>query len=308
MTHIIPEDLPQIQQILKDAIGVSPETKDASISRLGGLTNRSYSVLTADGSQYVVRIPGEGTESMINREHERISTELACRLGVDTDLLYFGEDGAKVSRYIPNAETMTAGRMQEADSIRKVAEILRTIHHSGVNTEVPFDVFCMAAQYESIIDSHQVPLFSDYEETKQAVSAIKAWLDRSIAPELQPCHNDPLCENWVMGQDRLYLVDWEYAGMNDGMWDLAAVSIEAGYDAACDHLLLDAYFGEDKPLEIMHLLASKIFVDYLWTLWAKARVPYSGQAMEDWAVERYTRLCSFLRTFRVEAPSYGIEL
>ena len=105
-----------------------------------------------------------------------------------------------------------------------------------------------------------------------------------------PCHNDPLCENWVKS-GKMYLIDWEYAGMNDGMWDLADISIEAKYDAALDEQLLEAYFEREIDVnDRKHFLAAKIYVDYLWTLWAKARVPYDGQSMKDWALERYTRL------------------
>ena len=78
------------------------------------------------------------------------------------------------------------------------------------------------------------------------------------------------------------------------------LSIEAGYDELCDQQLLAAYLGETTSVESLHFLASKIFVDYLWTLWAKARVPYSGQAMEDWAAERYARLKIFLKNFAKE--------
>ena len=107
-----------------------------------------------------------------------------------------------------------------------------------------------------------------------------------------PCHNDPLCENWVVSDtDRLYLIDWEYAGMNDGMWDVAAVSIEAGYGHTDDERFLAAYLDHTpSDAERKHLLASKIYVDYLWTLWAKTRVPYDGQSMEEWAAMRYARL------------------
>ena len=129
--------------------------------------------------------------------------------------------------------------------------------------------------------------------------AIKAEIDKAIDIKKVPCHNDPLCENWVEGNGRMYLIDWEYAGMNDGMWDLADVSIEAGFDEACDDLLLKAYMGKEPSImDKKHFLASKIYVDYLWTLWAKARVPYDGQPMEDWAVERYTRLKSFVADYK----------
>ncbi|MDD2427862.1 MAG: phosphotransferase family protein, partial [Eubacteriales bacterium] len=242
MPEIVKTDLVQICELVKKVFGLSIELETLiGVQRLGGLTNRSYHFALAEGEELVVRIPGEGTEVLINRQNEKISTELACDLGIDAELIFFGGDGSKISKYIPAAETMTAKRLRQSDVIRQVAAVLAEIHHCGKDTGVPFEVFAMAEQYESIIKNHDVPLFADYEQTKQSVSQIKQWLDQTIRPALQPCHNDPLCENWVMGSDKLYLVDWEYAGMNDGMWDLAAVSIEAEFDAECDRELLKAY-------------------------------------------------------------------
>jgi thiamine kinase-like enzyme len=127
---------------------------------------------------------------------------------------------------------------------------------------------------------------------------IKKEIDITIAPKKVPCHNDPLCENWVESGDRLYLIDWEYAGMNDGMWDVSDVSIEAGFDAEWDKKLLTAYLGHEPTVgEQRHFLANKIYVDFLWTLWAKTRVPFDGQPMEDWAQERYARMITNINDF-----------
>ena len=80
---------------------------------------------------------------------------------------------------------------------------------------------------------------------------------------------------------------------------MADVSIEAGFDKESDKLLLTAYLQKEPTVtDEKHFLASKIYVDFLWTLWAKARVPYDGQPMEDWAVERYTRLKSFIEEYK----------
>lgn len=138
----------------------------------------------------------------------------------------------------------------------------------------------MAAGYEKIIEENSVPMFGDYAQVKAAVMAVKAQIDSVCDIQNVPCHNDPLCENWVLSadDDRLYLIDWEYAGMNDGIWDLADVSIEGVFTPENDELLLTEYLGS-KPdqNEYKHFLANKIYVDYLWTLWAKTRVPYDGQ-------------------------------
>ena len=295
MREIIEKDLPIVKELLNKALSVCDYK---AIERMGGLTNHTYRVTLEDGREFVVRIPGEGTEEMIVRRDEMVSTKLACDLGVDAKVMYFGEDGSKVTEYIADAVTMSAATICEPRHIKQVAEIFKTMHGSGADTKVPFEVFDMAAGYEKIISDMNVPMFADYDENKAKVMAIKAEIDAAVNPKKVPCHNDPLCENWVEGNGRMYLIDWEYAGMNDGMWDVADVSIEASFGEESDRLLLEEYLGRVPTLvDLKHFLASKIYVDYLWTLWAKARVPYDGQPMEDWAVERYGRMKDNIAAF-----------
>lgn len=294
--EIIREDIPKIKKLLSDVLGTE---EYSDIARMGGLTNHTYKVSVADKGEYVVRIPGEGTEEMIVRKDEMVSTKLACDLGVDAEMLYFGEDGSKVTKYIENAVTMSAETLKDPLRIKQMAEIYKKMHSCGVDTGVPFEVFEMAASYEKIIYDNNVPMFDDYNEVKEIVMNIKAEIDGAINAKKVPCHNDPLCENWVVGDGRMYLIDWEYAGMNDGMWDVADVSIEASFGEEDDAILLREYLGRDpEAIDKKHFLASKIYVDYLWTLWAKTRVPFDGQPMEDWAVERYTRLKGFIESYK----------
>ena len=294
--EIISADIPVVKELMLKALGTD---EYADLSRMGGLTNHTYKVTMNDGAEYVVRIPGEGTEEMIVRKDEMVSTKLACDLGVDAEVLYFGEDGSKVTKYIKNAITMSSETLHEQKHIEQMAEIFKKMHTCGVDTKVPFEVFEMAASYEKIIFDKNVAMFDDYDEIKAQVMKVKSEIDSAIDVKKVPCHNDALCENWVEGDGRMYLIDWEYAGMNDGMWDLADVSIEAGFDAEHDRKFLIAYLGkEPETINEKHFLANKIYVDFLWTLWAKARVPYDGQPMEDWAVERYTRLKGFIEDYK----------
>ena len=290
--EILTEDIPKIKKLLHIVFGQEEFT---DISRMGGLTNHTYKITLTDGGEYVVRIPGEGTEELIIRSNEKISTQLACDLGIDAETLYFGDDGSKVTKYIPNAITMSTELISQEKHINQVAKIFKKLHSCNADTGVPFEVFEMAAGYEKIIYDNNVPMFEDYKEKKSKVMQIKSEIDSVINIKKVPCHNDPLCENWVEGNGRMYLIDWEYAGMNDGMWDIADVSIEAGFDEECDTKLLTAYLGHTPDIvNRKNFLANKIYVDFLWTLWAKARVPYDGQPMEDWAQERYTRLKGFI--------------
>ena len=283
------KDIPLVKEILYK---VFSDDNYNDILRLGGMTNHSYKVTRNDGEEYVVRIPGEGTEELINRFDERKSTELACRLGIDSELLYFGDDGAKVMRFICDPQPISEGIMQKKENLVQAAAIFRKLHTCGIDTGVRFEVFEMVDLYERLIRKENVVVYDDYEDVKDTVYTIKKAVDATgIAPKV-PCHNDSLIGNWVIDKSgKLYLIDWEYSGMNEAMWDLACLSIEAGYTEANDRELMDAYYKRNATSdEKKRFIASKLYVDYLWTLWGLVRIPFDGSFMQEYADQRYERL------------------
>lgn len=287
MREILEKDLEQIRE-LANHIFAAEEV--SNVQRLGGMTNHTYAV-EVKGRKFLFRLPGEGTEQLINRWDEKVSSELASKIGVDAELVYFNaETGVKVSSYIDGAETMSPQSMCETKNLKEAAELFRILHTCEQDTKVPFEVFEMAEGYEKIILEHGVELYTDYVDVRKSVMDIKREMDLYPCRKV-PCHNDPLCENWVRGTERMYLVDWEYAGMNDPMWDLADLSIEAGYGDKEDELLLEVYLnGRIGKEEKLRFYANKIYLDFLWSLWGKTRVPYDGDEMEQYAFARYQRL------------------
>ena len=283
------EDLPKIKELLKK---VFPDGEYTDIERLGGMTNHSYHVTREDGKEYLVRLPGEGTEELVSRADERKSTELACKLGIDSALLYFGDDGTKIMDFINEPQEMSEEVMRRKEVLEQAAKIFHRLHTCGEDTGVRFEVFEMAAAYEDIIINNNVKLYDDYYDIKQKVMDIKEAVDANGEAPKVPCHNDSLVGNWVLDKDgKLYLIDWEYSGMNEAMWDLSCLSIEAEYTEQNDNELLEAYYDRPASLEEKkYFIAAKMYVDYLWTLWCLTRVPYDGQFMQDYADGRYDRL------------------
>lgn len=283
------EDIPKLHELMGL---VFKDTEWSGIERLGGMTNHSYKITRRDGKEYLVRIPGEGTEEMINRLDERKSTELACSLGIDSELLYFGDDGRKVMRFIKNPQPIDESVMQKDENILQAANIFKKLHSCGVDTGVRFEVFEMAALYEKIILDGGVALYDDYYDVKQTVMDIKGEVDKNGEAPKVPCHNDSLIGNWVLDENnKLYLIDWEYSGMNEAMWDLSCLSIEAVYSPENDETLLNYYYGREASIEEKkRFVAAKLYVDYLWTLWGLTRVPFDGDFMQEYADNRYIRL------------------
>ncbi|MBR4657505.1 MAG: phosphotransferase family protein [Oscillospiraceae bacterium] len=290
-------DIPQLHDLMKLVFG---DGAWKAIERLGGMTNHSYKITRADGQEYLVRIPGEGTEEMINRPDERKSTELACRLGIDAPLLYFGDDGRKVMRFIHDPRPMSEEVMRRKENLLQAAAIFHKLHNCGEDTGVRFEVFEMAALYEKIIRDGGVAFYDDYEAVKNTVMRIKAEVDKDGEAPRVPCHNDSLVGNWVLdGDGKLYLIDWEYSGMNEAMWDLSCLSIEAVYTPEDDLELLNAYYGREAGVEERkRFVAAKLYVDYLWTLWGLTRVPFDGQFMQDYADGRYDRLKKNIEAYK----------
>lgn len=290
-------DIPQIKELLCNVFG---NDQYLNIERLGGMTNHSYHITREDGNEYLVRLPGDGTEELINRLDEKKSTELACKLGIDSKLLYFDDNGKKVMEFIKNPQYMDEEVMKREDMIRQAAGIFRKLHNCKVNTGVRFEVFEMADSYEKVILDNKVKLYNDYSEIKQIVMDIKAEVDNGLEAPRVPCHNDSLVGNWVLdGEGKLYLIDWEYSGMNEAMWDLSCLSIEIGYGESEDNVLLEAYYGRQATIEEQKkFVAAKLYVDFLWTLWGLTRVPYDGDFMQEYADNRYERLKNNIRLYK----------
>ena len=291
-------DIPQIKALLAKLFDGDDEY--AEIERLGGMTNHSYKVVRNNGDAYSVRLPGEGTEELISRSDERKSTELACELDIDSELIWFGDDGTKVMRFIADPQPISEEILRRPENLTQAADIFRRLHTCGRDTGVRFEVFEMVELYEKIIRDAGVAFQSDYDETRQAVMDIKAEVDATgIAPRV-PCHNDSLVANWVIeGTGRLYLIDWEYSGMNEAMWDLSCLSIEIDCSPADDDALLEAYYQRTPTLEEKkRFVAAKTYVDLLWELWGLTRVPFDGQFMQDYADDRYARLKKNIAAYR----------
>lgn len=288
------KDIETIDRLTKEILGADGYR---ALTRLGGMTNHTYHVSTEKG-EYLLRIAGQSTEAIISRANERISNELACRLGIDAEMIYFGDDGIKIMKYLPDAVTMTPALLKQPDHIRRAAHVLKTLHSCGQDTGVHFDVIDMAQRYERFIEKNHLVLFTDQAAIKQKMMDIRSRVEMAGLIQLAPCHNDTWCENWLLCGERLYLVDWEYAGMNDPMWDLADLSLETEYDEDQDQLLLRAYFGRDAaPHELQDFWANKLYQDYFWSLWGIARIPVDGQEMQAYAARRYERLKQHLDLF-----------
>ncbi|ESZ00318.1 phosphotransferase family protein [Mesorhizobium sp. LNHC209A00] len=234
------------------------------LERLGGLTN-----LVFKAGDYCLRIPGKGTEEYINRANEAIAAREAAKAGVSPEVLHAdAASGLMVTRYIAGAETMSPDKFRERrGSPARAAEAFRKLHASGAVFPFRFELFSMIDDYLKVLSTRDVALPAGYHDVVREAESVRSALAVRPLP-LVACHCDPLCENFLDTGERMWIVDWEYSGMNDPLWDLGDLSVEGKFDANQDEELMRAYFGgEAKPAERGRIVIYKAMCDLLWTLW-----------------------------------------
>ena len=291
-------DTERVERLVRACLG---DWTVAGMERLGGMTNRSYHVTArrrADGAvqELAVRLPGPGTGQTQRRSDEARSMALACELGIDADLYYFAQrTGEKVAAFLPDVQTLHPADLRRVELLEGIARVLARLHRCGRTLEARFDPPALADAYAGLIREDGGWLPEGYEAMRARAGELYA--GRMARAALAPCHNDPLSENWLLqAGGRLYLIDWEYAGMNDPLWDLAAVALEAELPPALEQRLLAAYFGRPATREERQgVLANQVLMDYLWGLWGVMRAPWEGEALARYARSRWSRMQANLR-------------
>lgn len=272
--------------------------ESCSIQRLGGLTNLVYRV-EFGGQSVIVRIPGLGTEAYIDRAVEIHNTRVAADVGIAAKVLWADpENGVMISDCIENIETMTPTLFHSREgSPARAGAALRQLHQAPVPFEFRFELFTMIDSYLEILSKKQITLPDGYQDVVAEAAPVKQLLSERPG-DLAPSHCDPLCENFLDDGVRMWIVDYEYSGMNDPLWDLGDLSVEAGLSAAQDFEMLTAYFGATPTAaQVGRMVIYKAMCDLLWTLWGLIQHADGNPAEDFWAyaVNRFER-CQLLMT------------
>jgi thiamine kinase-like enzyme len=264
---------------------------DSPTSRLAGLTNVNHLVEVGEDG-FVLRIPGVGTGEYINREEEEVAARSAAAADVNAEVVFFDStDGLMVTRFVDGAITMNSEAFTDLGAVSRAARVLRQLHATAAPFATDFRLFAMIDEYKALLAAKGARLPDGYDDVQRRAEIVRTTLGTHPVP-LVPCHCDPLCENFLDTGERMYLIDYEYAGNNDPMWDLGDFSVEGRFSAEQDDALLRAYFGGDPPVDQRgRMVAYKALCDLLWTLWGVIQF-VNGNPVDDfwaYAVGRFER-------------------
>ena len=285
-----------VRATVADVPAFGPKADIGQIVRLASMTNQSFKV-TIDGRNYVLRIAGQGTEEYIDREADEQAARVTAQIGVGAPLVYYDrESGIQVTEFIENSAPMDPEVLRDARAIKLAADAFRRLHTCGTPFLNRFSNFEKMGEYLDVLQRRDARLPNGYFEVKQEAEAVRqAFVKADIA--LAPCHNDPAPENLVYTGNRVYIVDWEFAGNNDPMWDLADLSVETDFSEEQDSILLEVYCAGPPPEAMAaRLVINKAMAFLLWTLWGLLQEvnenpapAYHFASYWDYAMDRFTR-------------------
>ena len=247
---------------------------DVAIQPLAGLTNRSYKLSLAS-KQYVLRVPGVGTEDYIDRRQEFCNASIAAELGITPDILYFDPvSGVQLSRFVADSMALTRASLQNLATLEKVSGLLRRLHNCKRRFLGCMEAFPILDHYISLIDSES-RVSIELCALRKEVEAARTVLTPSTMA-WRPCHIDPTPANFLLS-DRadgncLFLLDWEYSAMSEALWDLGCLAIEANFNEAQDSALLEFYYGAATPPLMSRLTLYKILLNIVSAAWGAVQL------------------------------------
>ena len=272
--------------------------ENTSVERLGGLTNRNYRI-DCDSGSYVLRLAGEGTGDYIDREAELYNASIASAAGVNAEIVHFDTgSGTMICRYIDHGITLDAAGFRDAGVLTRTGRSFRQLHDCGNDFKGRFELFEQVDAYLNVLNGLKAELPPGYGEVQQDAEQVRAALDVHPLPS-RPCHCDPMMENCIDDGEKVWIIDFEYAGNIDPMWDLGDLSVEGGFSDEQDGIFLEAYFGHPaSAFDHGRMVMYKAMCDLLWTLWGVVQHANDNPADDFWAyaVERLDRCRELMAT------------
>jgi thiamine kinase-like enzyme len=218
-----------IQESAAKAFDVSEEEVIIKHRLLGGMSHLTY-VIEIKNELYTYRVIGKDGNLFVNRHLEHENIKRVEPLHLNNETVYFDEStGEKAAKYV---EGTVLSSVDYHPYLKDVAKMFKKLHHSGIEPASDYGLLERLELYETYTENRS-ELYLDLK---------KKWVDMYLNERLHMpkvfCHNDAQRSNIVIGKDQLYLLDWEYAGLNEFYYDIASFG-NVKFEDALE--LLDVY-------------------------------------------------------------------
>ena len=281
---------PELARVLEQVPDLAVADRRVSVIS-GGMTNRNYRVRTAT-RDCVVRVSVRETGQLgIDRDNEHHNSVLAASAGVGAPVVARVRDPEALVVEFVDGATLEPADFRDSRRISSLAGALRRLHGAGRFAR-DFDMVQVQRRYLEIVNGHGYPLPADYatyaERAREVGERLTATRRRTA-----PCHNDLMPGNFLEPRgpgSELWIVDYEYSGNNDPLYDLGDAINELELDPGQAEQLVHEYHGGRHRRELARARLWSLMSMYGWSLWGSIRIGTTGDPeVRDWAAAVWER-------------------
>ena len=232
-----------------------------------GMTNDSF-IFSLNNERYIIRVPGINTEKIINRHQEYDVYQAIKDEEFVEPVIYIDRDkGYKISKFIENSHTVN---QKDWNEINACLKRLKEFHNQSHRVEHYFDVFEHINYYESLMPN--ASKYEDYKETKKNIESLEPIIE-NLVKDWTLCHIDAVCDNFLVTENQdIYLIDFEYAAMQDPDLDVAMFIVYSLFNRQEIDRIIDIYFEHQVTSLKRYKIYSYIaIVGLLWSNWCEAK-------------------------------------
>ena len=259
-----------------------------------GMTNKSF-LFEVNDQSYICRIPGKGTDVLIDRKHEYDSYMAVKELHITEKIIYFDrESGYKISKFYEGSRNADP---KDTKEMSRCMELLKNLHDKHIQVGHSFDIAERIKYYTELCKESGGISFEDVAFVQKNMKILLDVLDK-MKSQTCLCHIDSVADNFIITADnRVKLIDWEYAGMAEPIIDIAMCAIYSYYTKEEADALLESYLKrQPTACEYKKLYAYMALSGYLWALWTvyKSNI---GEEFGEYSLKMYR----YAKDFFVEA-------
>lgn len=306
----IDSDSSQLQtdaiQVICQALGARPDEVTNITVLKKGMTNRSF-LFSCKDKKYIMRIPGEGTDQLINRRQEAAVYQTIAGRKICDEIAYINpENGYKITEYLEGARVCDA---ENEEDLQKCMKKLREFHGQKLKVDHSFDLFGQMEYYESLWEGTP-SAYKDYEKTKAHVLQLKDYIEAN-AGERVLTHIDAVPDNFLFveenGKEEIRLIDWEYAGMQDPHVDIAMFCIYSLYKKEQVDHLIDLYFeGNCDDRTRIKIYCYIAVCGLIWSNWCEYKRKL-GVEFGEYSLRQYRYAKDYYKIVQQELGEEGKE-
>lgn len=306
----IDSDSSQLQtdaiQVICEALGAQQDEVTNITVLKKGMTNRSF-LFSCKDKKYIMRIPGEGTDQLINRRQEAAVYQTIAGRRICDEIAYINpENGYKITEYLEGARVCDA---EKEEDLQKCMKKLREFHGQKLRVDHSFDLFGQMEYYESLWEGTP-SAYKDYEKTKAHVLQLKDYIEAN-AGERVLTHIDAVPDNFLLveenGKEEIRLIDWEYAGMQDPHVDIAMFCIYSLYKKEQVDHLIDLYFeGNCDNRTRIKIYCYIAVCGLLWSNWCEYKRKL-GVEFGEYSLRQYRYAKDYYKIVQQELGEEGKE-